>query len=120
MNNKVIESYLIELERIAQNNDLKGLSNLDMKLSIYTAYLYAQMGEMEVKKALFIESLPKPEGKKVPLKEKENSWQATQEGQQLTRAKRELQAAEIILKAAKNKLIIITSERRNLNYGNVK
>jgi hypothetical protein len=112
---KKIAYYLSLLQQAHEQNNFHALEIIDNEATIAYGYMNSKYGRIEAQKALFIDEYKKEnEDEKHTNASLENQWNITKEGQEMLILKRDIQTMEAILKNVKNKLIVLSIEKREM------
>lgn len=114
MDIKNTDYYLKLLTVVHERNDLNALSIIDIEATVAYGYMNTIYGRLEAKKELFIDKFEKDSDKKNTIASLDRAWFITKNGQEMIKLKRDIQVMETILRTVKNKLIVLSIEKKNL------
>lgn len=113
---KKIAYYLELLQQAHEANNFGALEIIDNEATVCYGYMNSKYGRLEAQKARYIDEYKKgnPEEKHT-IAALDNNWDITEDGQEMLILKRDIGTMEAILRSVKNKLIVLSIEKKETN-----
>jgi hypothetical protein len=113
---KKIAYYLSLLQQAHEQNNFHALEIIDNEATVAYGYMNSKYGRLEAEKAIFIDNYKKEnEDIKHTNASLDNQWDITEKGQEMLILKRDIGTMEAILRSVKNKLIVLSIEKKETN-----
>lgn len=110
------EYYLELLQTAHEQNNFAALEIIDNEATVAYGYMNTRYGRFEAEKEMYIyEYKEVNQDTKHTNASLETAWNITKNGQEMLMLRRDIQVMEKILASVKNKLIVLSIEKKNTN-----